>query len=59
MTNLEKIRQMSDRELAQYSFDCTEGIECPETYRTMRRCPHGSTDCVECWRLWLNEEAAD
>lgn len=50
MTNADKIRQMTDEELAAYLDTELDGC-------VGRKCTiDDNTDCQECWLDWLNEE---
>ena len=49
MTNADRIRQMSDEELAEWLND--HNFNCPPV-----DCP-GEDNCVDCWIGWLKQEA--
>lgn len=51
MTNADKIRAMTDEELAKYMSD--HNFNCPPT-----DCP-GYDDCSECWVGWLKQDVTD
>ena len=50
MTNADRIRAMTDEELAEY-IDSWDIMRCP-----MPVCKHDN-GCVECWLEWLRSEA--
>ena len=56
-TNADKIRAMSDEELAEWIWaDACPGI--PTT--SCGVCPEGQEKpCIECWLEWLKKEATD
>ena len=54
MTNGEKIRKLSDGELAVW-LDNKLGSACPPG----GRCKAADNSCPECWALWLSQEATD
>ena len=49
-TNADRIRAMSDEEMAEWHKQMMEGY-CP---RQTSECP---SDCYECWLDWLKQEA--
>lgn len=60
MNNADKIRAMTDEELAYFMSHSEFGsvsIGCPPT---RHGCPPGGSktveDCEDCWRNWLKEE---
>ena len=59
MTRIEKIRQMTDEELAEFLSNFDPGIcrcqACPDD----RTLPKGADRCAVCFLLWLREELTD
>lgn len=53
MTNGERIRQMTDEELAELMTD----EPCPPLHRR-KRCPE-ERNCLECWAEWLKMEVSE
>ena len=59
MTNGDKIRQMSDEELAVYLRAAGDGAVCPGDPGYLVKCSDPSTSCYKCWLNWLKQEAKD
>lgn len=55
VTNADKIRAMSDEELAEYMEEITDP-DCPPEHGYML-CKEGK--CKQCWLDWLRQEATD
>ena len=55
MTNADKIRQMSDEELAQHLFDVSN-YACPPGKEFTTVFCGKYPDCKECWLDWLKQE---
>ena len=59
MTRIEKIRQMTDGELAEFLSNFDPGIcrrqECPDE----RTLPKGADRCSVCFLFWLRAELTD
>lgn len=56
MTNADRIRAMTDEELAEFHGDCT----CPPEYNWSGGCECGVDDCCKkCWLGWLQEEVKE
>lgn len=53
-TNADRIRAMSDEELAEYMGDVKTWGGCPN--HGARNCQE---DCYKCWLDWLRQEAQD
>lgn len=54
LTNADKIRQMSDEELAALFAPTDKGLKpCPEGAKYPKSCEHG---CGNCWLDWLKRE---
>jgi hypothetical protein len=49
MTNADRIRAMSDKELAEWLSICG----CPDAFSTVDDCENGK--CEECWSTWLQQ----
>ena len=57
MTNADKIRAMTDEELARL-FNCDNN--CPPDTQLIANCPYYADDatlCHSCWLNWLQKEA--
>lgn len=54
MTNADRIRQMTDEELANWL-----GIYCLWAIQINIPCVNSFNSCEECWLDWLKEEAED
>lgn len=51
MTNADRIRAMTDEELAEWIFQCLTAGPCPASSSCIR-----DEDCVTCWLNWLKQE---
>ena len=54
MTNADRIRSMTDEELAEFLPGYKFGFNCPPGER--EQCPG---ECVPCWRTWLQQEVKE
>ena len=54
MTNAEKIRNMTEDELAEWIMELTGGEQCPPWHEL--RCMHDEDTCAGCWFRWLDTE---
>ena len=65
MTNGDKIRQMTDGDLARYLSEVGDGVACPGApgHWDEWKCPVEGTanpcENCECWHNWLKQEAKD
>ena len=58
MTNADKIRAMTDEEIAKlFAY----GTDCPSDGKLLANCPFhdDATECQSCWLEWLQKEAND
>lgn len=56
-TNADRIRSMSDEELAEWlerNCDCTPNCMAMTPY-----CSRSEKDCVQAWKIWLRQECAE
>ena len=59
MTNADRIRAMSDEELAELMFDLADCYYCPNNDREEYGCSDSKERCVATWIAWLKKEATE
>ena len=55
MTNGDRIRQMSDEELAE--FIANDVVDCCNCKHPRNGCTENDETCADCWLDWLKQEA--
>ena len=57
LTNVDRIRGMTDEELADYAYKVLGNYCCPpEREHATKTCNDMNTDCEKCWLDWLKQE---
>lgn len=63
VTNADRIRSMTDKDMAMFLRSLTECVRCPAWERDgeydMRPCYTGKHSCSYMWLLWLKEEVKE
>lgn len=60
MTNGDRIRLMSDEELADYAYKVLANYCCPpEREYATKTCNDMKAECKKCWLDWLKKESDD
>lgn len=58
MTNADRIRDMTDKDLARFIESIFEQTRrCPGD--AWDRCPYADIECKDCWLDWLRKEAEE